>query len=83
MESRPYEGGMELNQVIVLDIAGYIPNFVKTIIAKRLSNIGLKLVDYIMHGVVPPSLFWLKNKLKGKSKGFRSLGINCGYKYYI
>ena len=54
---RPYEGGMEIQMVISMDIAGSIPSFVKNKIAKRLSNVGLQIADYIMHGTVPKSLF--------------------------
>ena len=57
MASKPYEGGMELNQVIAMDVAGMIPGFVKTKIATRLSNVGLHLADYIMHGTIPPKAF--------------------------
>lgn len=57
MESKPYEGGMELNQVISLDIAGMIPKFVKTKIAKRLANVGLQIADYVMHGTIPEKAF--------------------------
>mmetsp|Transcript_42010 Transcript_42010/g.55349 ORF Transcript_42010/g.55349 Transcript_42010/m.55349 type:complete len:124 (-) Transcript_42010:130-501(-) len=41
MAGTPYEGGFELNQIISMDIAGMIPGFVKTKIAKRLANVGL------------------------------------------
>ena len=57
--SKPYEGGMEIQMVLAMDIAGNIPSFVKNKIAKRLSNVGLQVVDYIMHGTVPQSLIWL------------------------
>ena len=56
MASKPYEGGMELNQIIALDIAGRIPDFIKNKIATRLSNIGMQLADYVMHGTVPKAL---------------------------
>ena len=38
--------------VLAMDIAGHIPGFVKNKIAKRLSNIGLQIVDYLMHGTL-------------------------------
>ena len=56
MASKPYEGGMELNQIIALDVAGMIPGFIKNKIAKRLANIGLQIADYVMHGTIPPKL---------------------------
>ena len=57
MASKPYEGGMELNQVIALDIAGMIPDFIKKKIAKRLANVGLQIADYVMHGTIPEKVF--------------------------
>ena len=53
MAAKPYDGGMELNQIVSLDIAGMIPGFVKTKIAKRLANVGVQIADYIMHGTIP------------------------------
>ena len=40
-QSKPYEGGMEIQMVLAMDIAGNIPSFVKNKIAKRLSNVGM------------------------------------------
>merc|ERR1712079_155442 len=57
MQSRPYDGGMEMNQVIALDISGMIPNVVKSKIAKKFSNIGLQISDYVMNQTVPQKLF--------------------------
>ena len=48
---------MEIQMVIAMDIAGHIPSFIKNKIAKRLSNIGLQISDYLMHGTLPSSLF--------------------------
>ena len=54
--SRPCEGGMEIQMVLAMDIAGNIPGFIKNKIAKRLSNVGLQVVDYLMHGTIPAAL---------------------------
>ena len=57
MSSKPYEGGMEMNQVIAMDVAGRIPSMIKNKIAKKLSNIGMQVSDYMMHGTVPNGMF--------------------------
>ena len=58
MESKPIEGGgMELNQVISIDVAGIIPIFVKKKLARHLAMIGLYTADYIMYETFPPKLF--------------------------
>ena len=59
MAAKPYDGGYELNQVISLDIAGMIPGFIKTKVAKKLANVGLQIADYMMHGTIPPKAFWV------------------------
>ena len=40
-----------------MDIGGLVPNVVKTYIAKKLSNLLIQIVDYLMKGEVPPDLF--------------------------
>ena len=57
MSSKPYEGGMEMNQVIAMDVAGRIPGMIKNKIAKKLSNIGMQVSDYMMHGTIPKGMF--------------------------
>ena len=54
---RPYDGGLEINQVIVYEIGGYLPFFAKKIVAKIASQSGTRLTDKIIHGIVPKSLF--------------------------
>ena len=56
-ESKPYEGGMEINQVMITDVAGYVPNFIKTILANKMASSGKEIADYVMHGTEPKDLF--------------------------
>ena len=49
-ESKPYEGGMEINQVIISDVAGYVPNFIKTLLANKMALAGKEIADFVMHG---------------------------------
>ena len=56
-ESKPYEGGMEINQVMITDVAGYVPNFIKTLLANKMASSGKEIADYVMHGTEPKDLF--------------------------
>ena len=54
---KPYEGGVELKQVMSFDPAGMIPGFIKTAMSTRMAN-GLQiLVDYLKNGTVPEPMF--------------------------
>merc|ERR1711971_748496 len=44
---KPMEGGVDITYVVTADIAGMIPGFVKTQIAKRGANIPLLVLDYL------------------------------------
>ena len=53
----PYDGGMEIQYINGLDVAGYVPWFVTNKLATRTST-GLRLqVDYLQHGIIPEPLF--------------------------
>ena len=57
MSWKPYEGGIELQNLVEMDPAGSIPGFIKTKMAKRMANGLLVLVDYLQTGNKPEPLF--------------------------
>ena len=54
---KPYDGGLELKQIMKMDPAGMIPGFVKNKIAKRAAGGLLLLVDYLKTGAIPEDMF--------------------------
>ena len=57
MSWKPYEGGIELQNIVMMDPAGSIPDFLKKKMAKRMAN-GLDiLVKYLQTGEKPEPIF--------------------------
>ena len=57
MSWKPYEGGIELQNLTEMDPCGSIPDFIKKKMAKRMAN-GLQiLVDYLQTGAKPEPIF--------------------------
>ena len=54
---RPFEGGMELKQVIKMDVQGSIPGWIKNKVASRMADNLMIIVNYIKDGTVPGSIF--------------------------
>ena len=49
----PYEGGVDLTNIICTDAGGMIPDFIKKIVAKRTTENARFLVNFLMKGTVP------------------------------
>ena len=54
---KPFDGGIELKNVMAMDPAGMIPGFVKGRIGGRMANVLMLIVDYLRDGVVAEPLF--------------------------
>merc|ERR1712060_478990 len=54
---KAYEGGMEINMVQKMDLAGSIPTMFVNKMSGRLANALQLLVDYLQNGTVPEPLF--------------------------
>ena len=50
LQFKPYDGGMEINQVIVVDLGGYLPFFCKKIVAKISAQCGRRMIDKLVKG---------------------------------
>ena len=53
---KPYDGGMDLLQIIGVDVAGMIPDMMKNKLATRQSQGLLMAVDYLRDGTVPEQM---------------------------
>ena len=52
-----YETGTELTQVLSLDVAGKIPDFIKRKIAAKFATTTLDIVNYMKEGTIPEKIF--------------------------
>ena len=53
---KPYDGGMDLLQIVGIDVAGMIPDMMKNKLATRQSQGLLMAVDYLRDGTVPEQM---------------------------
>ena len=54
---KPYDGGIEIQQLLCMDPAGMIPGMIKTAMSGRMAK-ALKLtVDYLKNGTIPEPVF--------------------------
>ena len=49
----PYDGGVELTQIMYTDACGKIPDFIKGLVSKRSASHGKFTVIYILKGEIP------------------------------
>ena len=54
---KPIEGGLQITMAQSMDPAGMIPGFIKTKMAKRGTSAPQLLIDYLVNGTVPESVF--------------------------
>ena len=52
-----YETGTEVTQVLSLDVAGKIPDFIKRKIAAKFATTTLDIVNYMKDGTIPEKIF--------------------------
>ena len=57
MSWKPYEGGIELQNLTMMDPAGSIPDFLKKKMAKRMANALQILVTFLQTGEKPEPIF--------------------------
>ena len=57
-----YDGGMLLEQVIIIDPAGSIPKFFWNLLSTRVAESGLHVADYLMKGILPPDMHEMLHK---------------------
>ncbi len=46
--------GVDMHQVLCVNPSGSIPDFVKKIVAKNQAMNGYNLIEYLLHGTIPP-----------------------------
>ena len=54
---KPMEGGLQITMIQSFDPCGMIPGFLKNLIATRTANQPALVIDYLVNGVVPESVF--------------------------
>ena len=51
---KPYDGGMEFNQVLVIDVGGWLPNWTKKIVSTKCAKIGIIFSRKLMRNLLHP-----------------------------
>ena len=55
IQFKPYEGGMEINSIMILDIGGNLPSFLSKAVAKKASIASYEMATKVMNDELVPS----------------------------
>ena len=53
---KPYDGGVEITQLMHSDGGGKLPDFIKGLVSKRQASHGKYVVDFIVKGQEPEQI---------------------------